>query len=279
MATTPGEIRGSASMGFCFTIREVKIQEKMFDARLSKRGSSQITDTSRISKILTQTREKDTFPWSVLSVTLSEAWKWRVVCVLAAIDRAGILPQQVPHAHRGQKLPFADTGTLSGIFVLMFRPVSQRLATWALSTLVLFLVIKWVFFLLEWAWRNPENEARCTFAKFQKVSRQMKPLRLSCEFPQEENATADANSGGQTILPEGDKQPPSPCRPLPLLSDWTKGHRASAAPAARDLQTHYSKGALEQLMLISIEPRAAFRCGAGGREALLLSRTLDQEQA
>lgn len=65
MATTPGEIRGSpgsASMGFCFTIREVKIQEKMFDARLSKRGSSQITDTSRISKILTQTREKDTFP-------------------------------------------------------------------------------------------------------------------------------------------------------------------------------------------------------------------------
>lgn len=169
---------------------------------------------------------KDTFPWSVLPVTLSGAWKWRVVCVLAAIDRAGILPQQVPHAHHGQKPPFADTGTLSGMIVLMSQAVSQPPATWALSTVVLFLVIKWVFFLLEWAWRYPENEARCTFTKFQKESRHMKPLRLSCEFPQEENATADVNSGGQTILPEGDKQPPSPCRPLPLLGDWSRSRRS-----------------------------------------------------
>lgn len=104
-------------------------------------------------------------------------------------------------------------------------------------------------------------------------------------FPQEENATADVNSGAQTILHEGDKQPPSPCRPLPFLPHSSvtdlgaKGHRASAAPAAREGQTHSSKGPLELLMLISIEPCAAFRCGAGGREALSLSRTLDQEQA
>lgn len=71
-----------------------------------------------------------------------------MVCGLAAIDRAGIL-QQVPHAHHGQKPPFADTGTLCGIFILMSQAVSQPPATWALSTVVLFLVIKWVFFLLE----------------------------------------------------------------------------------------------------------------------------------
>lgn len=241
--------------------------------------SQMICGFPKVFQNLNANLRKDTFPWSVLSVTLSEAWKWKVVCGFAAIDGAGILPQQVPHVHRGQKPPFADTGTLSGIFVLLSQAVSQPPATWALSTVVLFLVIKWVFFLLEWAWRYPENEARCMFAKFQKASRQMKPLRLSCEFPLEENATADTNSGGQTILPEGDKQPPSPCRPLPLLSDWAKGHRASAAPAARDRQTHSSKGALEQLMLISIESCAAFPCGAGGREALSLSRTVDQEQA
>lgn len=232
------------------------------------------------SKILTLIKEKTHFHevcclWHYLEPGHESSAFW------AAIDRAGILPQQVPHAHHGQKPPFADTGTLCGIFVLMSQAVSQPPATWALSTVVLFLVIKWVFFLLEWAWRYPENEARCTLAKFQKASRQMKPLRLSCEFPQKENATADVNSGAQTILPEGDKQPPSPCRPLPLLRDWSrsKRSRASAAPAAREGQTHSSKGALELLMLISIEPCAAFRCGAGGREALSLSRTLDQEQA
>lgn len=225
---------------------------------------------------------KDIFPWSVLPVTLSGAWKWRVVCVLAAIDRAGILPQQVPHAHHGQKPPFADTGPLSGMIVLMSQAVSQSPTTWALSTVVLFLVIKWVFFLLEWAWRYPENEARCTFTKFQKTSRQMKPLRLSCEFYKEENATADVNSGGQTIFL---KEINSPLVPVDhshsssVTDLGAEGHEASAAPAAREGQTHSSKGALEQLMLISIEPWAAFCCCAGGREALSLSRTLDQEQA
>lgn len=44
-----------------------------------------------------------------------------------------------------------------------------------------------------------------------------------------------------------------------------KGHRASAAPAAREGQTESSKRAREQWLLISIEPYASFHWGAGGR--------------